>query len=126
MDCAVKSGYPYVNASQGQEIDYADALSKEFQSYFYQEDVFEFFSKLDLPNLSNKDASELLADIVPFIHKGLSGLTDYFKKLCHIISSWQLVWGNLHAFMSTKIPIATYSSLIGKRKALCAALTIGR
>ena len=125
-----KSGAPYVlnnNASRSEiGVDSIEELVSEFQSYFWLEDLYAFFSTLHLPNLSNRDARELLGDIIPLIEKGVGHLGPYIKKLCDMLRIWERRWDNFHAFMSTEVAVASYSSLLRDRrnKTLCAAVTI--
>ena len=129
MNIGVKSGGPYLHAEKSHFCNAsmsADALAAEFQSYFWQEELFAFFSKLNVENKHFEDARELLVKVIPLIENGLAHLqSPFIKQLCATLSTWATNWENRHAFMSTQVATASYSSLLRERKNVsCAAITI--
>jgi len=123
MYVGTKSGYPYVKKLHTRnEDDLISLLSEEFQGYFMQEEIYNVFKSISLPRF--KDAGELFIEIAKIIDSQLSPLNSYFKRYSDTMKAWVRRWDNHHAFMSTNIPISSYSSLVGNRNVTCAVLTI--
>jgi reversibly glycosylated polypeptide / UDP-arabinopyranose mutase len=123
MGQGTKSGSPTVNRTSSlSNVDYADRLGGEFQGYFIQEEIINFFATIKLP--LNKDSSELMQEVAKLIERDLSGVSAYLTLTASRMRGWQKRWDNHHAFMNTHVPVAAYSSVLGHRNATCAVLTI--
>jgi hypothetical protein len=122
MGQGTKSGSPTVNLTRLSIDDYADKLGDEFQSYFMQEEIINFFATIKLP--LNKDASELMQEVAKHIDQELSRVSLYFTRIAARMREWRSRWDNHHAFMNTRVPVATYSTRLGHRNSTCAVLTI--
>lgn len=123
MGLGTKSGSPTINRTSSLfDRDYTDRLGGEFQSYFIQEEIINFFATIKLP--INKDSSELMQEVAKLLERDLSRVSAYFTRTASRMRDWQKRWDNHHAFMNTRVPVAAYSSILSHRNATCAVLTI--